>query len=108
MKTLVVLTTTPSKEEATRIAQALVESRLAACVQVAGEITSFYRWEGKLEESGEWLMIIKTTRERLAQLTAKIESMHSYSVPEVVALPIEGGSAKYLKWVEEEAAGSGG
>lgn len=102
MKMVVVFTTAPNKEEAARIAQALVESRLAACVQVAGEVTSFYRWEGKLEESAEWLVIIKTTDERLGELTAKIESMHSYEVPEVIALPVEGGSAKYLKWVEEE------
>ena len=102
METLVVITTAPSEGTAEQLAQALVQDRLAACVQVLPGMTSYYRWEGKLEKSGEWLMLIKTTRNNLNGLTAKIESMHPYEVPEVVALEVAGGAGRYLDWVKEE------
>lgn len=97
-----VLTTTPDEETSTRIAQTVVGERLAACVQVLPGITSFYRWEGKIEKSGERLLLLKTTRERLKELTARIESLHPYEVPEVTAFEITGGTDKYIHWVQEE------
>lgn len=105
MGVLVVITTAPDEETAARLAQALVRDKLAACVQVFPGITSHYRWEGKLEESSELLLLVKTTRERLDELTARIESLHPYDVPEVVALEAVGGLEKYLSWVEDETAG---
>ena len=102
METLVVIVTAPSEATAEQLAQALVQDRLAACVQVLPGVTSFYRWEGKLEKSDEWLMLIKTTRKNLSELTARLESMHPYEVPEVVALEVVGGADRYLGWVEEE------
>jgi periplasmic divalent cation tolerance protein len=102
MEVLVVITTTPDKETAANLAQTLIRERLAACVQVLPNMTSFYRWKGELETSSEWLLLIKTTRERLSELIARIESEHPYEVPEVVALKTEGGAEKYLQWVREE------
>ena len=103
MKKFMVFTTTPTEAAASLIAKTLVEERLAACVQVLPAVTSFYHWKGKLEECGEYLVLIKTTQELLDELVAKIESLHPYDLPEVVALGIEGGSQNYLKWIEEEA-----
>lgn len=102
MKKLMVYTTTPSEATASEIARALVKDRLAACVQVLPAVTSFYRWKGKLQECGECLMLIKTRPELLTKLAKKIEAMHPYDMPEVVAVGIVGGSKKYLKWIEEE------
>ena len=102
-----VLTTAPDEETSARIAQAVVGERLAACVQVLPGITSFYRWEGKLEKNGEWLLLLKTSRERLSELTARIESIHPYEVPEVIAFEIAGGAEKYINWVQEETKQQG-
>lgn len=100
-----VTTTAPSKEEAGRIAMILVERRLAACVQVAGPIESHYRWKGTLEHSTEWLCIIKTTRGNYAAVEAAVRATHPYDVPEIIACPIEAGSASYLDWLRAETAG---
>lgn len=102
MKKLMVFTTTPSEARASEMARALVKERLAACVQVLPGVISFYHWKGKLQECGECLMLIKTRPELLGKLAAKIESLHPYEMPEVVAVGIVGGSQKYLKWIEEE------
>jgi periplasmic divalent cation tolerance protein len=97
-----VLTTTGSEEEAARIASALVERRLAACVQVVGPIVSHYRWQGVVEEAEEWQCLAKTEAARYAELEAAIRDLHSYEEPEIVATPIVAGSAGYLGWVSAE------
>jgi periplasmic divalent cation tolerance protein len=98
---IVVLVTCGSEEEATKIANALVEGRLAACVNIISPVRSIYRWEGKVWDEKEWLLIIKTQKTRFEALEKKVKSLHSYSVPEIIALPIVEGSASYLKWIEE-------
>ena len=96
----IVLSTAVSEEEARNIAQHLVERRLAACVNIVPQIESIYRWEGKVESSREWLLLIKTTAERFAAVRAAIQELHSYDLPECVALAIEDGSSGYLQWLE--------
>ena len=86
------------------MAVALIERRLAACVQVVGPIESWYRWEGRVETATEWLCVAKTTAERYDELEAAIGELHSYDVPEVLAVPVVRGSAAYLRWLGEEAA----
>ncbi len=100
-----VTTTTSSKDEAEKIARSLLGKRLAACVQVVGPIESHYWWKGKIEQSGEWLCIIKTLRGKYSAVESDIRANHSYEVPEIVACPIEGGSGPYLKWLRDETAG---
>ena len=100
----VVLVTCGSAAEAKRIARALVEARLAACVNLLpGAVTSIYRWKGKVESARERLLLIKTSRNRLAKLQAAIGRLHSYDLPEIIALPIVAGSRAYLDWIEESA-----
>lgn len=98
---LQVSTTTASEEEARRLGAALLERRLAACVQVIGPIESRYWWRGKLEEAREWLCLVKTEASRYGELEATIAELHSYDEPEVVATPIVAGSEGYLEWVRE-------
>jgi periplasmic divalent cation tolerance protein len=98
---LIVLVTTPNVEEASRIADALVGGRLAACVNIVGGIESIYRWEGHVARDSEVLMIIKTTDARYAELEAQVKALHSYTTPEVIALRIERGAEAYLKWLDE-------
>ena len=104
---IVVFVTVGSPEEGARLARALVEERLAACVNRLGTVRSIYHWQGKIEESGEELLIIKTKRDLFARLRERVQQLHSYSVPEIIALPIVEGSEKYLRWLEEELPGSG-
>ncbi|MBM3746403.1 MAG: divalent-cation tolerance protein CutA [Acidobacteria bacterium] len=99
---IVVLTTCASAEEAEKIARALVERRLAACVNVLPQARSFYRWKGALEDAAEWLLLIKSKRERFDQLCAALEALHSYEVPEIIALTVVDGSPAYLDWLEAE------
>ena len=101
-RTFVVMTTAPAGAAAAGIARALVESRLAACVQVVPGATSFYHWQGKLEESAEAVLFIKTTAARLDELVAKVQSLHPYDLPEVVAMEVAGGAQDYLQWVRQE------
>jgi len=98
---LQVLTTTGSEQEAERISAALVERRLAACVQVIGPISSRYRWQGKLEHEREWLCLAKTEASRYDEVEAAIRELHSYDEPEIVAKPIVAGSEGYLAWISE-------
>lgn len=98
---LQVLTTIDSEEAAERISAALVERRLAACVQVAGPVSSTYRWQGEVERAREWTCVAKTTAERYAEVEAAIRELHSYDEPEIVATPIVAGSAGYLAWISE-------
>lgn len=98
----VVLVTCGNMIEAKRIAHAVVEARLAACVNILpGAITSIYRWKGKVESAQERLLLIKTSRKHLAKLQAAVERLHSYDIPEFIALPIAAGSRKYLRWMDE-------
>ena len=100
--TIVVLVTCASRAEAGRLARVLVEKRLAACVNVSGvPVHSVYRWKGKVETAREWLLIVKSTKRRFAALRQEIARLHSYEVPEVIALTIAAGSAAYLGWLEE-------
>ncbi len=98
----VVLTTLPDAEAGERIGRALVEERLAACANVVPGVVSIYRWKGRLERSGEALVVLKTTRDRLEALQARVVELHPYDVPEVIALPVTGGHDPYLAWVCEE------
>jgi periplasmic divalent cation tolerance protein len=101
----IVLTAAGSQEEARKIAQALVERRLAACVNIIASMESVYRWKGKVETAEEWLLIIKTTACAFPQLREAISELHSYDLPECVLLPIEDGSPAYLDWIGESING---
>ena len=94
--------TASSPEEARRLGRALVEARLAACVNILDRMTSLYWWQGKIEEGNEAVLIAKTTRDKLEALTAKVKALHSYTVPCVVGLPIVGGNADFLGWIAAE------
>jgi periplasmic divalent cation tolerance protein len=97
---VVVLVTAGSAEEASRLGEALVGERLAACVNVVGPIRSIYRWEGTVERAEEWLLIVKARAADVATLDARIRALHSYEVPEVLALPVYGGGAAYFAWLD--------
>lgn len=99
---LVVLVTTPSPERAAEIARTLVEERLAACGNVVPGLRSIYRWEGKVQDDAEALLLLKTTRARFDALRDRVLALHPYEVPEVIALPVEAGSARYLAWIADE------
>jgi periplasmic divalent cation tolerance protein len=96
---VVVFVTVGSEEEAGRLGRTLVEERLAACVNVIGPIRSIYRWEGAVREDAEHLLTMKARRADVDALTARVRALHSYDVPEIVALDVTGGSAPYLAWV---------
>jgi periplasmic divalent cation tolerance protein len=98
---VVIFTTCASEEEALSIARALVEDFLAACVNIVSPVRSIYRWGEEICDEKEWLLIIKTGRERFEGLETKIKSLHSYSVPEIICLPVLEGSLDYLEWLEE-------
>jgi len=102
---LVVLMTAGSREEADKIANALVTEMLAACVNVLPGVTSVYRWEGEVQRDQEWLLVAKSTREVLDDLVRRVQALHSYDLPEVIALPVVGGSEAYLRWVDGEVHG---
>ncbi|MGH9861545.1 MAG: divalent-cation tolerance protein CutA [Candidatus Acidiferrales bacterium] len=88
--------------EAAKIARAVVKARLAACANILpGRVRSIYRWKGKVETAGETVMILKTSRRRFDALRRKIERLHSYDTPEIIALPITIGARKYLAWIED-------
>ena len=97
-----VITTTSSAEAADELGRGIVDAGLGACVQIVGPICSIYRWEGEVHNEQEWQCWIKTSTDRLDSLTEYIRMNHSFDVPEVVVLPIVGGSADYLSWVTNE------
>ena len=97
---IVVFSTCADEQEAGKLARALVEERLAACVSVIPGLRSYYHWKGAVENSAECLLMIKSSRERFAALRAAIGRLHSYEVPEVVAVPIVDGAPSYLDWME--------
>lgn len=96
---LLVLMTAANKEEATRLAEMLVGSHLAACVQILPEMESVYRWQGKIERTPEILLLAKTVSSKFLSLEREVRSLHSYETPEIVAVPISNASAPYLEWL---------
>ena len=101
---VVILVTAGSETEAETIAKALVEEQLAACVNILGPIRSIYCWQGKVADEREWLLLIKTPAERFAAVETKVKALHSYQVPEVIALPIVAGAEGYLRWLRESVS----
>jgi len=99
---IVVFVTVGSREEGQRLARVLVDERLAACVSRIGGVRSIYRWQGQVEENDEELLMIKTQRRLFDSLRKKVQELHSYTEPEIIALPILDGSVSYLKWLEEQ------
>jgi periplasmic divalent cation tolerance protein len=97
---VVVLLTAANGEEAARLADMLVGSHLAACVQILPEIESVYRWQGKIERQSEVLLVVKTNLEKFDDLEREVRALHSYDTPEIVALPITAGSEPYLRWLD--------
>ncbi len=96
-----VLVTVPDAGKAAELARALVEERLAACGNVVPGVRSIYRWEGKVQDEGEALLVLKTARRRIADLLARVRALHPYEVPEILAIPVEEGNRAYLDWVDE-------
>lgn len=101
---LVVLVTVPGPDAAAGLARALVEERLAACGNVVPGLRSIYRWEGQVHDEAECLLVLKTTRARFEALREAVLRLHPYQVPEVLALPVEAGSAAYLAWLSAQVA----
>ena len=103
-KVVVVLVTTSNRREAVRLSEAVVRKKLAACANLISSVTSIFRWKGQTQKSREALLIMKTTVHRYAALETLIRSMHSYEVPEIIALTVEKGLPPYLEWVRKETA----
>jgi len=98
---VVVLVTTANAEEGARLGRTLVEERLAACANVIGPMRSIYRWQGALEDAEEYLVLLKARGADVAAVEARVQALHSYDVPEVLALPVTAGSASYLAWLAD-------
>ena len=103
MSAVLILSTAPTREEATRIAEVLVAEKLAACVQLSA-IDSWYRWEGKVEQAGEIRLQVKPTEALADRVEQRIAALHSYAVPELIRVAVSGGSAAYLDWVKTSTA----
>ena len=101
---MVVLVTTSSQREAVRISEAAVRKKVAACANLIPSVTSIFRWKGQVQNSHEYLVIMKTSAGCYAALERLIRSMHSYEVPEIIALPVKNGLRPYLEWVKQETA----
>ncbi len=99
---ILVMITAGSEEEGAKIAKALLEARLIACANLIGGVRSLYRWEGKVCDDPEILLLCKTVRHHFSRLSEKVKSIHSYDVPEIIALPLVEGWNPYLEWVEQE------
>jgi periplasmic divalent cation tolerance protein len=100
----VLLATAPDADVAARIARTLVEERLAACVNLVPQVRSIYRWQGRVEDESEVLLVIKTRADRVDALAARLRALHPYELPELLVLPVESGLAPYLEWVRAEAS----
>ena len=98
-ETIVVLVTTPTADKAAEIARTLVEERLAACGSVVPTSRSIYAWEGKVHDEAEALLVLKAPRKRMQELCDRVVALHPYDVPEVIALPIDGGNERYIDWI---------
>ncbi len=99
---VVVFITAGTGEEARKVGRVLIEHRAAACVNIASNITSIFRWQGKLETDQENLLIVKTRASKVKEIVRLVKEIHSYEVPEVIALPVIGGNREYLEWIGEE------
>ncbi|GAB3496673.1 divalent-cation tolerance protein CutA [Amycolatopsis cihanbeyliensis] len=99
---VIVSSTTDSEQAARELAASAIDARLGACAQIVGPITSVYRWEGAVQTDQEWRVEIKTAADRVAELTERLNAEHGYDVPEIIATPIDGGSAEYLAWLIDE------
>ena len=102
---IVVLVTAPSQEDGDKIARALVDANLAACVSIT-PVTSIYTWENQVHQDQEWQLMIKTKRQQFSQLAAKIHTIHPFEVPEIIAVPIVAGSEAYLNWIADQVGAS--
>lgn len=102
---LMVLVTAGSEKEARQLAQALVKKMLAACVNIVPGVTSFYRWQEEVQEDQEWLLLVKTRRDVLQEVIREVQRLHSYDVPEIIALPLVGGSPDYIRWLDRGVEG---
>ncbi len=102
----IILSTAASADEARKIARELVERRLAACVNIIPQIESIYRWQDKVESAQEWLLLIKTSAAKFAAVRDAIRELHSYDVPECIAIKVDDGSPEYLRWLAESLAAS--
>ena len=103
---IVVLTTCAVESDAERMARALVDGRLAACVNVVPGVRSFYHWKGATESSEEFLLMVKTSRDLFGALRAEMEKLHPYEVPELLALPVVAGAGDYLRWLQSNLRGA--
>jgi len=101
--TIIVFMTASNGEEAARLADMLVGAHLAACVQILPEVESVYRWQGKIERAAEILLLAKTTRSKFEELERQVRALHSYDTPEIIAVPVVAGSARYLDWLTKAA-----
>jgi periplasmic divalent cation tolerance protein len=101
---IVILTTCESDEEAGRIARSLVEKHIAACVSILPKARSIYRWKGEIEDAQEFVLLIKSRRDVFEALRTELSKIHSYEVPEIIALPVVDGSEAYLGWIDRELA----
>ena len=102
MSACMIYVTTSNRQEAINIARQLVKSRLAACANVLPDVTSIYRWQGALQEDSEAVLIVKTRRDLVDKVTAKVKELHSYDCPCVVSLRLEGGNEEYFEWITKE------
>lgn len=102
---IVILVTTSTKDEARKIADLVLSQRKAACINVMTGVDSTFWWQGKLDSAQESVLIIKTKASLLAEIIDLVRDMHSYTVPEIIALPIVGGNEDYLRWIDEETSG---
>ena len=102
---IVVYVTASGEEEAEKIGRALLENELAACVNIVKNVRSIYRWQGKIEDEAEAMMIVKTRRQHFGRIEEAVKKLHSYSVPEIIALPVVEGPTDYLAWLREETQG---
>lgn len=105
---VLILTTMPADERAEALAEALVNERLAACVNIGAPMTSIYRWQGKVEREREQQLVIKTSVEQMERVQARVRELHPYELPELVVLPVTGGSDDYRRWVRTETSAPGG
>ena len=101
MDTVVIFVTCANKKEAESIAKVLVKNKFAACVNILDKVKSFFWWEAKIDQADEILLIIKSKKTKLSRIIKLVKSMHSYQVPEIIALPIAGGYKPYLRWIDE-------
>jgi periplasmic divalent cation tolerance protein len=104
MGTILVISTLPDREQAEKLAQVLIDQKLAACVNILPAATSVYRWQGKVETASETMVLIKTTMERYPALESVIKTQHPYELPEIIAVPLVAGLPAYLAWVETETS----